>query len=330
MLGAHTMRRRYVTADVFTERMFGGNPLAVVLEAQGLTAAQMQAIAGEFNYSETTFVLPPRSADHTAQVRIFTARSEVPFAGHPNIGTAVILARDLEAKGNAPADQFIFEEAAGLVPIRLLRAGGAVIGAELTAPEPLSVGSAVAASDAAACLSLSADDIGTVVHPPQVISVGLPFLVTELRSAEALQRARGDLAAHARVLPPIGTDAVFAYARGAADGELQARMFAPLDGTIEDPATGSATAATIALLASLRPERDSEIAWRVGQGVAMGRPSRLLGRTEKRDGRVTAVHVSGQVVPVMHGLIASVAAPPGSCRKPAPPAPPAPPARRRP
>jgi len=297
------MQRRYVTADVFTERVFGGNPLAVVLDAEGLTPSQMQAIATEFNYSETTFVLPPREAGHTAHVRIFTARTEVPFAGHPNIGTEVVLARDLEAKGIPPIERFVFEEAAGLVPIGLLRDGGIVVGAELTAPEPLSIRSAVSVDDAAACLTLAPSDIRIATHPPQVLSVGLPFLVAEIVSREALRRAKPNSTAHERVLPSIGTDAVFAYVRGTAAGELHARMFAPLDATVEDPATGSATAATIALLAALRAERDIDIAWRVEQGVDMGRPSLLLGRTEKRDGFVTAVHVAGHAVQVMQGLL---------------------------
>src|SRR3984885_15879207 len=132
------MQRRYITVDVFTDRAFGGNPLAVVLDAEGLSTAQMQAIANEFNYSETTFVLPPRVSEHTAHVRIFTPRIEVPFAGHPNVGTAVVVAREWEANGRAPVDRFVFEEAAGLVSMRLLRDGGVVVGAELTAPEPLS------------------------------------------------------------------------------------------------------------------------------------------------------------------------------------------------
>jgi trans-2,3-dihydro-3-hydroxyanthranilate isomerase len=133
------MQRRYVTVDVFTDRVFGGNPLAVVLDAQGLTPSQMQAVATEFNYSETTFVLPPRASGHSAHVRIFTARTEVPFAGHPNIGTAVVLARHLEAKGHPPADQFVFEEAAGLVPIRLLRDGGTVVTAVRVAGHAVAV-----------------------------------------------------------------------------------------------------------------------------------------------------------------------------------------------
>ena len=297
------MNRRYVTVDVFTERPFGGNPLAVVLDAEDLTTAQMQSIATEFNYSETTFVLPARELDHTAHVRIFTPRIEVPFAGHPNVGTAVVLAREFDANGGAPIDHFVFEEAAGLVSIRLLRDRGVVVGAELTAPERLSIGSSVSVDDAAACLTLASHDIVVAVHPPRVLSVGLPFLVVEVTSREALRRAKPDLAAHERILPPIGTDAVYAYVRGPGLGELYARNFSPLDATNEDPATGSATAATIALLASLHPERDAELSWRVEQGIDMGRPSLLLGRTEKRNGIVTAVHVAGHAVAIMRGLL---------------------------
>jgi trans-2,3-dihydro-3-hydroxyanthranilate isomerase len=309
-LTTHTgvfMHRRYVTLDVFTDRTFGGNPLAVVLDAEGLTASQMQSIATEFNYSETTFVLPPRDARHTAQVRIFTARVEVPFAGHPNIGTAVVLAQELEAqekgKGKEPVHRFVFEEAAGLVSIELLREGGAVVGAELTVPEALSIRSSVSVDDAAACLSLASGEIGTAAHAPQVVSVGLPFLVTEVISRDALRRAKPDLKTHERILPPIGTDGIFAYVRGSAAGALHARCFMPLDATVEDPATGSATAATIALLAALQPERSGERRWRVEQGVDMGRPSLLLGRTEKHDGMVTAVQVAGHAVPVMRGSL---------------------------
>jgi trans-2,3-dihydro-3-hydroxyanthranilate isomerase len=297
------MRRRYVTIDVFTERVFGGNPLAVVLDTQGLTSSRMQSIANEFNYSETTFVLPAAQPGNTAHVRLFTARTEVPFAGHPNIGTAVVVARELEAAGHAPIDSLTFEEAAGLVKIRLLRDGDAVVGAELTAPQPLSIGSSVSVEDAAACLSLPKSSIVTTHHVPQVVSVGLPFLAVELASREALRLAKPNFAAHERILPSIGTDAVYSYCRGTSDGELHARTFAPLDATIEDPATGSATAATIALLASLRTEKDAEVAWRVEQGVDMGRASLLLGRTQKRDGMVYAVHIAGRAVQVMHGWL---------------------------
>jgi len=301
--GRLLMQRRYVTVDVFTDAVFGGNPLAVVLDAAGLAPGRMQAIAAEFNYAETTFVLPARGAGNTAHVRIFTPRSEVPFAGHPNVGTAVVLARELEAQGNSPTDLLLFEEAAGLVPMRVLREGGLVIGAELRAPEPLTTRSLASAQDAADCLSLSPSDIELAIHPPQVLSVGLPFLVVEVASREALRRARPNVAAHERILPSIGTDAVYAYCRGSRPEELHARMFSPLDGIVEDPATGSAAAATISRLAALRSEPDASIAWRIEQGIEMGRPSLLLGRTEKHGGAVTAVHVAGRAVPVMHGFL---------------------------
>src|SRR6202035_1468692 len=141
------MQRRYITVDVFTDRAFGGNPLAVVLDAEGLSTAQMQAIASEFNYSETTFVLPPRDAGHDAQVRIFTVNSELPFAGHPNVGTAFVLA----TQAAKPPDRLRFEELAGTVAIEILKEGGTVVGAELTAPQPLKKLSQFSAGRAAAC-----------------------------------------------------------------------------------------------------------------------------------------------------------------------------------
>ena len=129
------MQRRYITVDVFTDHAFGGNPLAVILDAGGLSTAQMQAIASEFNYSETTFVLPPQDRTHDAQVRIFTVRAEIPFAGHPNVGTAFVLATQA---ARAPA-RLVFEEKAGLVPVEILIENGKVAGAELTAPQGLSI-----------------------------------------------------------------------------------------------------------------------------------------------------------------------------------------------
>jgi trans-2,3-dihydro-3-hydroxyanthranilate isomerase len=297
------MQRRFVTADVFSNRRFGGNPLAVVLDAAGLTTAQMQCVAREFNYSETTFVLPPQDAAHTAQVRIFTATKEVPFAGHPNIGTAVVLAQLREQNGSAPLDRLVFEEAAGLVLISLLREAGLVVGAELTAPEPLSIGACASHEDVAACLSIAPSDICVRNHPPQVASIGLPFLVAELNSRDALTRCKPVAAEHARVLPPIGTDAIFAYVRAGSSGELHARMFSPLDACTEDPATGSASGATMALLATLQADTDADRSWRIEQGVDMGRPSLILGRTEKRGAVVTGVFVAGQAVMVMSGTL---------------------------
>src|SRR5712672_308524 len=182
------MQRRYITVDVFTDRAFGGNPLAVVLDAGGLSTAQMQAIALEFNYSETTFVLPPQDPANDAQVRIFTVRYEIPFAGHPNVGTAFVLA----TQAAKPPARLKFEEKAGLVPVEILTDEERAVGAELTAPQPLGKFTQLRAEQAAACLSLTSADIRSDRHPPQIVSVGLPFLVVEVASRDALQRARPD------------------------------------------------------------------------------------------------------------------------------------------
>ena len=228
------MKRRYVTIDVFTDRMFGGNPLAVVLDAAGLSTSQMQAIAIEFNYSETTFILPPKHRDHSAWVRIFTPGSEIPFAGHPNVGTAFALAGILADRNERVPEQFVFEEEAGLVPVTLIQENGAVIGAELLAPEPLSRRGQVAPETAAACLSLTAEDIRTDRHRPQVFSVGLPFLIVELASRDALRRAVPSRSGYDKALPLDGARAVYSYVRPLAGSpsepgsEIQARNFSPL------------------------------------------------------------------------------------------------------
>jgi len=296
------MQRRYVTVDVFTDRAFGGNPLAVVLDAERLSTAQMQAIALEFNYSETTFVLPPRDRAHDAQIRIFTVNSEIPFAGHPNVGTAFVLA----ARAVKTPARLLFEEGAGLVPVEILKsASGGVIGAELTAPQPLSRATAFDAAQAAGCLSLLAADIRTDRHPPAIYSVGLPFLMVEVASRDALRRARPDAAAFARTFPCDGSDAVYFYTRDVPPAEqvdLQARMFHPgSSGLSEDPATGSATAAAAGMLADLESLRDGEFRLRIGQGVDMGRPSLLLTRVRKQDGAVVYAHVGGSCVEMMEG-----------------------------
>ncbi len=296
------MPRRYVTADVFTDRPFGGNPLAVVPDARGLSDAAMQRIAAEFNYSETSFVLPPADPAHTARVRIFTPAAELPFAGHPNVGTAFVLARERLARGEPVPDAFTFEEAAGLVPVRLLREGDAVVGAELTAPEPPSFGATVPAEHVAACLRLDPGEVRTAAHPPRVASVGLAFLVVELASRAALARMRPDPAACEALLPPDGGRGLYAYTRdvgedGAALGlDLQARMHSVVRGLVEDPATGSATAAAVALLGSLA---GGEVRLRVGQGFDMGRPSLLLARVAAEG----TVHVGGRCVGVMEGVL---------------------------
>ena len=296
------MQRRYITVDVFTDRAFGGNPLAVVLDAGGLSTAQMQAVATEFNYSETTFVLPPSDAANDAQVRIFTVNREIPFAGHPNVGTAFVLA----TQAKKPPARLRFEEKAGLVPVEILTEDGKAIGAELTAPQPLKRLAQFSAEQAAACLSLSPADVKTDGHRPQIVSVGLPFLVVELASREAVRRAKPDAAAFAKNFPCERSDAVYFYTRDVPASEkpcdLQARMFHPgSSGLSEDPATGSATAAAAVLLADLANQREGELQLRIGQGVDMGRPSLLLTRVVKQGGAVVSAHVGGRCVQMMEG-----------------------------
>ena len=291
------MHRRYATADVFTTDPLSGNPLAVVLDAEGLTAGQMQALAAEFNYVETTFVLPADDPSHTARVRIFTPDREVPFAGHPNVGTAFLLARQRVAAGERPPDRFVFEEAAGLVAVDLMHEGGVVVGADLLSPQALSRHSFVDPAQAAACLGLAAADVRTDLHRPQVVSVGLPFLVLEVASREVLRRARPDRQAYDALLPLDGARAVYAYTRADGDAgcDLHARMFTWR--LVEDPATGSATAALTALLAELGGK---DVRLRVRQGEDMGRPSTLLSRSV-RDGTAVKAHVGGRCAAMFEG-----------------------------
>lgn len=296
------MQRRYITVDVFTDRPFGGNQLAVVLDAGGLSTQQMQAIATEFNYSETTFVLPPRDRDNDAEVRIFTPVLEIAFAGHPNVGTAFVLA----STAKEPKPRLLFEEKAGLVPVEIVREQGRVVRTELTAPQPLERHAPLSAAEAASCISLAAEDIKTDNHAPQVVGVGNSFLVMELHSREALKRARPDAVAYGKVLPRDGARSVWFYTRDVPASEApcvrQARMFMRgASGLVEDPATGSATVAAAALFADLDPMRDGELKLTVGQGFDMGRPSILATRVRKQDGKVVSAHVGGSCVQIMAG-----------------------------
>jgi len=297
----------FMTVDVFTGRRFGGNPLAVVADARGLTTAQMQAIASEFNLSETTFVLPPQDPGHTAQVRIFTPRAELPFAGHPNVGTAFVLAANDGAATTARrgGDTMVFEEKAGLVPVTLLRdGGGAVTGARLEAPQALSVGEEVDAGIVAAACSLAPQDIDRRRHAPCVASCGIPlvFAAVTTRAALAAATPRSDVfAADIPVSRAVGIHLYLEAPSPVAD--IETRMFAPLHGVVEDPATGSANVALAALLASLADERDVVLERRISQGVDMGRPSLMTASAHKRNGRVVAAHIGGSCVAVMTGVI---------------------------
>ncbi|MFN8059050.1 MAG: PhzF family phenazine biosynthesis protein [Vicinamibacterales bacterium] len=295
------MRYRFFICDVFADEPFGGNQLAVLPDAQGLGDEHMQRIAREFNFSESTFVWPAEHG-HTRKVRIFTPTREVPFAGHPNVGTAFALAAS-GALGTLDGPLSVtFEEKAGLVPISIQRRG-ASIWCELQAPEPLTLGRVIPASVVASALGLAEDDVVTTAHEPVVASVGLPFVMVELRNRDALARAR--------VVSP-GFDAISAfgvvpdvhlYTRSGDDFDIRARMFAPFDGVPEDPATGSANCALVGLLAQLDSRTDSHLRWRIAQGVEMRRPSVLDASAEKRGGTVVATRIGGTSVLVAEGTI---------------------------
>ena len=298
MKGETMKRYQYATADVFTTAPLSGNPVAVILNAEGLSTPEMQALAAEFNYVETTFVLPPDDPRHTAQVRIFTPDREVQFAGHPNIGTAFLLAHErMKTDEEAPAT-FTFEEKAGLVAVDLSFEDGRVVGAELLSPQPLSRHAIVDVDRAAACLNLSTRDVRVHEHRPQVISVGLPFLVVEVVSRDALRRAHPDRQAYDELFPLDGARAIYVYVRendNEQECDLHARMFTWR--LVEDPATGSATAAVTALFADLR---GSDVRLRVGQGEDMGRPSLLITRSVTHVGAIRA-RVGGSCAAMFRG-----------------------------
>ena len=294
----------YETVDVFTEQRFGGNPLAVIPDARGLESADMQRIAREFNYSETTFVEPPADPANTAKVRIFTPASELPFAGHPNVGTAFVLGRMRSVFDNAVGDVLRFEEGAGLVPVELARRDGQVVGASFRAPQDLKVGEEIACEIVAACASLSPDQIITDRHKPVIASVGLPFIVAQVRSIEDLAKAAPETAGFMTARQRYGGSnerfSLFLYVR-ISESQVRARMFAPLSKVLEDPATGSAAAALGGLLSSLDPGAD-DLQISIDQGIEMGRPSLIGVRAEKRHGK-RSIFVSGSCVPVMRGAL---------------------------
>lgn len=266
----------YEVWDVFTDRPFAGNPLAVVLEGASVPSERMQAAAREFGFSETTFVLPPRSGGH-ARVRIFTPTQEVPFAGHPTIGTALAL------KAAGGPEDMTLELGIGPVPVRV--AGGI---AAFVTTQPLEVLGHPSRPHAAACLGLAGDDIA---GDPVIASVGLPFCLVPLASEDALVRARPviDAFREAERAYPLPFDfAIYAW-HGAGEA-IEARMFAPLDDIPEDPATGSAAAALAAWRGADRLT--------IRQGVRMGRPSVIEARRTE-----AGTEIAGGGVRVMAGRL---------------------------
>lgn len=295
------MQLRYAIVDVFAEAPLQGNPAAVVFDADALDGARMQAIAREFNLSETAFVLRPRDPQNTAHVRLFTPGTEVPFAGHPNIGAAFALANDRPLKN----DDLVFEEEAGLVRLRIERSGERAVGASLIAPQTMLTEEAPSAAAVAAALTLRESEIVTTTHPPIVASVGLEFMFVEVSDVAALGKARVHLPAFDLIRASHRIEGVHLYVKWpAADGaRIQARNLSPYDGIGEDPATGSATASLTALLAQLDPHAECNFHLEARQGIEMSRPSLLHGYAQKRNGQVAPPHISGRCVAVMQGVL---------------------------
>jgi trans-2,3-dihydro-3-hydroxyanthranilate isomerase len=306
------MRYRYFTADVFTGKTFGGNQLAVLPDARGLDSRRMHQIAREFNYSETTFVLPPELPAHTRRLRIFTPGGEVPFAGHPTVGTAHVLAAIGEIRLTGDETRIVFEEGVGPVAVTIRSQAGRPIFSELSVAKLPEAGPPPPDRAAlAAMLSLVEEDLLDGVWAPQGLTCGLPFLYIPLRDRAAVARAKPKSDLLVQTIGDYWTQMVFVFAIGdgssppsTTSGEpIRARMFAPTIDVPEDPATGSACAAFGGYLAARDPIREGTRKWVVEQGFEMGRPSILALEVDRDGGRISAVRVGGESVMVCEGTI---------------------------
>lgn len=294
------------TCDVFTDRPFAGNPLAIVLGADGLTTVQMQTIAREFNLSETIFVQAPVNPAHTARVRIFFPTAEIPFAGHPTIGCAIHLA---SAMGGGDFDRdLVLEEEAGLVPVHVTRRGNAVRAAFVAPVIPHGVtdapdlGAALDPARLAMALGLRAEEIGFGGHRPGLWQGGPRFLYAPVATLDALARARPIQPVWSEQLQAAGVDSIYLYTPGR-DCDYRARMFSPTSGIPEDPATGSASAILSAQLLASGALGEGESHLTLHQGVEMGRPSVIGLTTVVRAGALAEVRIAGSAVPISEGRV---------------------------
>lgn len=294
--------RRFVTLDVFTDRALAGNPLAVVLDAEGLDGNQMQAIAREFNLSESVFVVDPADDMNRAKLRIFTINHELPFAGHPTVGAAVLLASLDKVQTST---DFVLEEDVGPVACHVTvkgpRYGTATFAVprlpEIVEEEPLTV------EACAQALGLDTSDIGFDSYKPVVASAGVPFVCIPLASRSALARISPSAA---RLIATFGgeADSVYVFCRDEdGEGDLRARMFAANMGIDEDPATGSAAASLAAVLMAGEKPGDGFHAFDILQGVEMGRPSLVRLGLEVAGGELIGVTIGGGAVIVSEGTI---------------------------
>jgi trans-2,3-dihydro-3-hydroxyanthranilate isomerase len=300
------MNARYLTCDVFTDRKFGGNQLAVFPDAREIAPELMPQIAREFNYSETTFVVPPDDPSHTARVRIFTPGGELQFAGHPTVGTAHVLATIGAVKLTGDLTHIVLEEGVGPVPVAIRSKNGKPEFAQLSVAQLPQVGPpAPSREKLAAALSLPVSDLLDGDTMPESVSCGTAFLFVPLRSRDAVSRSRVKVDLFEEALKGYVTDKVMVFAQEAehAGHDVRARMYAPAIGVPEDPATGSACAGLAGYLAARDKRAEGTLRWVVEQGFEMGRPSILELEADKKNGAITAVRVGGRTVMVCEGTM---------------------------
>lgn len=299
------MRYSFYTADVFTDRIFGGNPLAVFPDAAGLSDRQMQQVAAEFNYSETVFVFAPQTPQGSRQLRIFTPKTELPFAGHPTVGTAFVLAAIAQIPLTGDQTQIIFEEGVGLVPVTIYAEAGQPKFAELTAAQPPEFRENIPTpAELADLLSLETEAVLSGEFAPQAVSCGVPFLVVPLRDRQTLSRCRLKRDRWQSLLANHWAPSLYLFCQGTENEtvDFHVRMFAPSMGIEEDPATGAAATAFGGYLGS-RQHREGSFTWQIEQGTDMGRPSQLTVNIERRQGQIQSIRVGGASILVSEGTM---------------------------
>ncbi len=294
-------KHNFVTLDVFTSTAFGGNQLAVFPDATGIPDEALLNITREFNFAEVTFCYPPANPAHTKRVRIFTPAREIPFAGHPTVGTAIALVMLGQAGGST---KLVLEEGVGPIPVTVRDAKSAAPFAQFSVAKLAEIGPPTPSRGVLAeILSIDAEDILASPMAPQNVSCGLPFLMVPLRSVDAVSRSRVRMEKWETTLKSAWAPDIFVFAKKPEGGEshYHARMYGPGVNVPEDPATGSANACLAGYLAARASQKDGTLVWTVDQGVEMGRPSRIEIEADKAAGAVTAIRVGGNAVMMSEG-----------------------------
>ena len=299
------MDLEFYTVDVFSNKIFGGNPLAIFTNTDDISTDLMQSIASEVNYSETVFIQKPKNKDNTAKVKIFTPKNELPFAGHPNVGAGFLLSCFPNLiPGNYSKNKMVFEEIAGLVNVIPQYNGATVVGSKIEAPNKFHKLETVPTSAIQNCIETNEGSIITSNDPPVVAGVGLDFVIAEVQNKEILNNARCNISAFSEADKNFsyGEDffSLMIYYRGNQQN-IFARVFAPLSGIVEDAATGSACGALGALLASQNNDRNNKYNYKIYQGEMIGRPSLINVSILKEKGQIKRTYISGECVLVSKG-----------------------------